>query len=161
MKQASKQGGSGCLCYPDFVWGWIKTLSWFCEYAMAYNKSRGCVKSSRLSRCALQQRRSTGSNSFSIYAKGLHELSITVYILCSVILNGQCALITLLLGNSWREPLCACSAFRGAILTHNSWKGSLKAPVSLWGETGTFAHTIQGDPISPHHLGLSLLEKRD
>lgn len=54
-----------------------------------------------------------------------------------------CSYHSLLLGNSWREPLCACSAFKGAILTHNSWKGSLKAlKVSLWGETGTFVHTI-------------------
>lgn len=57
---------------------------------------------------------------------------------------------SLLLGNSWREPLYACSTFKGAILTHNSWKGSLKAPVSLWGETGTFVHTMQRDPINPH-----------
>lgn len=71
-----------------FVWGRInKTSSWICEYAMAYNKSPGCVKSSRLSRCALQQQGSSGSNSFSINAKGLHELSITVDIrsaICSV-----------------------------------------------------------------------------
>lgn len=153
MKQASKQGVSACLCYPDFVWGWIKTLSWFCEYAMAYNKSLGCVKSSRLSRCALQQRCSTGSNSFSIYAKGLHELSITVYILLTICSHSKwtvCSYHSLLLGNSWREPLCASGAFRGAILTHNSWKGSLKAAVSLWGKTGTSVHIMQCGLINPN-----------
>ncbi len=83
------------------------------------------------------------------------------YMLCSVILNGQCCSYhSLLLGNSWREPLCASSAFRGAILTHNSWKGSLKAAVSLWGKTNTSVHTIQCDPISPNHLELFLLERR-